>query len=117
VQCEAGWYDWWCKDSSLAAKTKILGKRVTQIADSKRFDKEACYVFFKNNCPVVGGLYDQFSICDMKSGDVLFCVQHLNKGSHGCDAAHWELYDRNVGFSDPVVYGSWRDCMKYFMNK
>lgn len=116
VQCEAGWYDWFCKDTALAGKTKKLGAKVCKIADSKRFDKETAYVFFKNNCPCFGPLYDQFSICDMESGDVLFCVQHLEKGSHGCSAAHWELYDASVGFSEPVVNGSWREVEKYFNN-
>lgn len=117
VQVEAGWYDWFCKDSSLANKTKNLGVKVLSIMDSKRFDKEKTYVFFKNNCPCVGALYDQFSICDIETGDVLFCVQHLlEKGSHGCDHAHWELYDGSVSFHDPVVNGTWNEVKKYFNN-
>lgn len=115
IQIEAGWYDWFCKDSSLAYKTQTLGKKVCAIADSKRFDKEKCYVFFKNNCPFVGPLYDQFSICDLKTGDVLFCCQHLEKGSHGCDKAHWEIYGDNAGEWGVVVNGTWRDVLNYFI--
>lgn len=114
VQIEAGWYDWFCRESSLPKKTQTLGRKVVALKDSKRFNNEKVYVFFKNNCPMVGPLYDQFSICDLVSGDVLFCVQHLERGSHGCEHAHWELYDSNVGFSVPVVNGTWRDVMKYF---
>ena len=116
VQIEAGWYDWFCRVHSLRQKTAYLGKKVVSIKDSKRFDADKSYVFFKNNCPMVGKLYDQFSICDMESDDVLFCVQHLEKGSHGCDHAHWELYDANVSFKEPVVNGTWREVKKYFMN-
>lgn len=114
IQCEAGWYDWFCKDSALAGKTKKLGAKVCKIENSKRFNKETSYVFFKNNCPFVGALYDQFSICDIESGDVLYCCQHLEKGSHGCDKAHWELYDADFSFRKPVVSGTWREVEKYF---
>lgn len=116
VQIEAGWYDWFCRASALRNKTMTLGCKVCDIKTSKRFDADKAYVFFKNNCPMVGKLYDQFSICDIKTGDVLFCVQHLEKGSHGCDHAHWELYDANVSFKEPVVNGTWREVKKYFMN-
>lgn len=117
VQIEAGWYDWFCRASALLRKTEKLGRKVAQLKDSKRFDQERCYVFFKNNCPMVGALYDQFSICDLKTGDVLFCIQHLEKGSHGCDKAHWEVYDADVSFETPVVNGTWRDVMDYFYNE
>ena len=116
VQIEAGWYDWFCRDSALYRKTEKLGKKVVSIKDSKRFDAEKSYVFFKNNCPFVGPLYDQFSICDLETGDVLFCCQHLEKGSHGCDHAHWEIYDRNAGFNIPVINGTWKDVKNYFLN-
>lgn len=116
VQCEAGWYDWFCKLSSLANKTKKLGAKVCKIANSKKFSKENSYVFFKNNCPIVGPLYDQFSICDIETREVLFCVQHLEKGSHRCEKAHWEVYDAKFGFTEPVVNGTWREVEKYFNN-
>lgn len=117
TQCEAGWYDWWCSTRALANKTEILGKKVVSIQDSPRFDKDKTYVFFKNNCPCVGKLYDQFSICDLESGDVLFCCQHLERGSHGCERAHWEIYARENGFNKPVVSGGWSTCQKWFNNK
>lgn len=75
TQIQAGWYDWFCKDYALLGKTRVLGKKVVEIADSGRFDKNTCYVFFKNNCPCVGPLYDQFSICDIETGEVLFCCK------------------------------------------
>lgn len=116
VQIEAGWYDWFCCDAALFNKTEMLGRKVVSIASSKRFDATKSYVFFKNNCPMVGRLYDQFSICDLETGDVLFCCQHLEKGSHGCGRAHWELYDGGVSFETPVVSGAWNEVKKYFLN-
>lgn len=115
VQIDAGWYDWWCKDSSLANKTKALGKKVLTIMDSKKFDKTKTYVFFKNNCPCVGALYDHFSICDIETGDVLYCVQHLEKGSHGCEKAHWEIYGEGE-WHTPLVNGDWNACKRFFNN-
>lgn len=114
TQCEAGWYDWFCHATSLAAKTEYLGKKVLSILDSKRFDKTKVYVFFKNNCPMVGPLYDQFSICNIETGDVLYCCQHLEKGSHGCDRAHWEIWDVRSEKSVLVASGNWNEVKKYF---
>lgn len=102
VQCEAGWYDWFCDDSSLQKKTMKLGKKVTGIVNSKRFDKETSYVFFKNRSSNA----DQFSICDIESGDVMFCVLHHSN--------RWEVYDATIGFDKPIVNGTWRDVAKYF---
>ena len=114
VQIEAGWWDWFCNDSALYGKTKTMGRKVESIMNSKRFDKDKCYVFFKNNCPFVGPLYDQFSICDIESCDVIYCVQHLEKGSHGCDHAHWEVYGRENEFKTPLIEGTWNEVKKWF---
>lgn len=114
TQIDAGWYDWFCRDGALAAKTKYLGKKVLSILDSKKFDKNKTYVFFKNNCPCIGPLYDQFSICDIESGNVLFCCQYLKKGSHGCDKAHWEICGRENDFKDVLIEGTWNECKKWF---
>lgn len=75
TQIEAGWYDWFCKDSSLKAKTYKLGGVVKQIKDGGKVDLANTYVFFKNNCPLNGPLYDDFRICDILTGNVQFTVQ------------------------------------------
>jgi len=112
TQIEAGWFDWFCNPFALAKKTQMLGKKVLSIMNY--IDTDNNYVFFKNNCPVVGALYDQFSICDLASGDVLYCCQHLEKGSHGCDKAHWEIYGRENDFENPIVEGDWNTCRRWF---
>ena len=38
TQIDAGWYDWFCKDTSLANKTKRMGQIVKQIKDGGKID-------------------------------------------------------------------------------
>lgn len=113
LQCQV-WYDWFCKDSSLLAKTMKLGKRVAQIAATHKFDANKCCMYFKNNCPAVGPLYDQFSIFEIETDRLLYVVQFLNRGSHGCEKAHCELYGIDNNFAEPIVNGSWREVKKFF---
>jgi hypothetical protein len=93
TQCDAGWYDWFCSDKSLKNKTVKMGNIIKGITNEDIL--ENMYVFFKNNCPMEGRLYDQFKFCDIKTGDVQFCI------SIDCD---W--YD-----SKYVVHGlgSWQE--------
>lgn len=67
-----GFYDWFCKDSSLEAKGKTLMAKVIRLIESGRIliNISESYVFFKNNCPFDGPLYDSFAICN-KEGDVI----------------------------------------------
>ena len=51
VQIQAGWYDWFCKDSSLANKTKKMGNIVRQVKRGGKVNLDDWYVWFKNNCP------------------------------------------------------------------
>jgi hypothetical protein len=112
TQIEAGWYDWFCRDSSLKNKTKNLGNKIDQIKESKRFNPEKCYVFFKNNCPANGSLYDSFSICDLESGDVLFWVTPRN--GHDIHRGKAQVFSSN-DFENPAAEGSWLDIKKWFM--
>lgn len=112
TQIEAGWYDWFCRDTSLAAKTQKLGKKVVQLMNSEKIDVEKNYVFFKNNCPMRGSLYDDFRICDIETGNVLYtitpsCGHTVNKGVA-------EVWGRENDFKEPLVSGTWKDVKAFF---
>ena len=109
TQIEAGWYDWFCRDTSLAAKTQNLGKKVLRVMKSSKIDVEKNYVFFKNNCPGVGGLYDDFRICDMETGNVIYTV--VPRCTHSGKA---EVWGRENNFQEPLVAGSWKDVKAFF---
>ena len=83
-----GFYDWFCADSSLERRSKSL------VAKLKKFLKmnptlslDEHYVFFKNNCPMVGPTYDDFRIVDRKTGNVRYTV--VPKCSHSGQAEIW----------------------------
>lgn len=111
TQCKAGWYDWFCRDTSLANKTKRLGNIVRHIVNSTKFDADKVYVFFKNNCPMVGHLYDSFSICDLESGDVLFWITPSN--GHKSDNGKAQVLAA-PDFENPVVEGTVKDIVAFF---
>lgn len=75
TQIQAGWYDWFCKDSSLAAKTKKMGNIVRQIKSGGKVNLDNWYVWFKNNCPLNGPLYDDFRFAKLDTGDVQMTIQ------------------------------------------
>jgi hypothetical protein len=41
------------------------------------------YVLFQNCCPGEGSLYDEFKICDMEMGDIIYTV--VQKSGHECN--------------------------------
>ena len=65
TQIKAGWYDWFCKDESLANKTKRMGSIVKQFKEGGKLNLDSMYVWFKNNCPLAGPLYDDYRIADI----------------------------------------------------
>jgi hypothetical protein len=109
TQCEAGWYDWFCRDTSLANKTRSLGNKVLQLMKSEKVDCEKNYVFFKNNCPMNGPLYDDFRICSLETGDVIYTV--VPRSGHTGKAEVWG-HDNN--FDGPIVSGNWKDVKNFF---
>lgn len=111
VQTDCGWFDWFCNTDSLYTRLKKLAPKVIEVAESGVVDSKNHYVFFKNVCPLIGPTYDSFRICDIESGKVMLCFSHLNKGSHNCKSAHWELDDFRNGHT--LISGTWRDIRKY----
>lgn len=112
TQCKAGWYDWFCKDGALKGRLDKLAPKVKQIAQSPKVNIDEMYVFFKNNCPMAGPLYDDFRICDLQSGDVIFTVVPSEpRNEKGQRSEVWGIAN---GFNGPLVKGDWNDVKKYF---
>jgi len=85
-------YDWFCKDSSLRNKSWKLMKQVkTFLKHNQQIDLLEHYVFFKNNCPMNGPLYDDFRICNIETGNVVFTV--IPKCGHSGKAEIWGKND------------------------
>ena len=112
TQIGAGWYDWFCKDSSLANKTKTLGAKLKTLLPSPKIDQKSTYVFFKNNCPMNGTLYDDFRICDIKTGDVIWTITP-RVGHKSADGAA-EVWGKENSFDGPIVHGTWKDVVAFF---
>lgn len=94
-------YDWFCKDESLKRKADTLFRQVKKfVGANPSIDLDKHYVFFKNNCPMNGPLYDDFRICDIKEGNVQYNV--TAKSGHTKMA---EVYTSAHGFSEPVRTG------------
>lgn len=74
TQCAAGWYDWFCRTESLRNKTQRMGRIILKVKSGGKINMDNWYVWFKNNCPMVGPLYDDFRFADRKTGDVQFTI-------------------------------------------
>lgn len=98
TQIEAGWYDWFCKDSSLVNKTKRMGNIIKQIKPGGKVDLEKSYIWFKNNCPFNGPLYDDFRIADIESGTTLLVIQIDNRANE----FRYTVFARLNDFRTPV---------------
>lgn len=117
VQIQAGWYDWFCKDELLYKKTKALYGKLQQIIFSKRIQQlglENVYVFFKNNCPVNGSLYDDFRICSIETGNVIYTI--VPKCGHKSSKGLAEIWGKENEFKEPLFKGTWNDAKKFFNN-
>jgi hypothetical protein len=108
----AGWYDWFCEDEELKERLDELFPKVAEIANSKKIDVDNTYVFFKNNCPMCGDLYDDFRFCDVKTGDVLYTV--IPATGHTKNQGRAELWGNENDFERPLTLGTWETIQYYF---
>jgi hypothetical protein len=105
-------YDWFCNTTSLKNKAKALFPKVKRFLKSHpEINLDTHYVFFKNNCPMVGSLYDDFRIVDIESGNVVFTVtpfRIINPGKrygHSYRETKSEIWGRSNDFKQPIKEG------------
>lgn len=110
VQCEAGWYDWFCRDDALAGRLKKISSVVLGITDP--FILDNYYVWFKNNCPLNGPLYDDVRFEPLTGErDGKYFVVALDSPH---ERMKWALVTERYGYDAPEFEcGNVRDMVKY----
>ena len=94
-------YDWFCMEKSLKSKAEKLFKISKRFIKQYNIDVENTYIFFKNNCPINGPTYDDFRICDVETGNVIFTV--IPKSGHTGKA---EVWGKENNFEGPIIVGA-----------
>lgn len=113
TQCNAGWYDWFCRETALAGKTKKMGKIISRVKDNDKI-LDNMYVFFKNSCPMDYPLYDQFKFCDIEFGEVIYCID-IDCGYHDYK---YVVHGKEAEFKTPLFEtDSVYDLAKWFNSK
>lgn len=105
-------YDWFCKDSALPGKKRKLDAKVRKIAQSTKIDQDKMYVWYKNNCPCYGSLYDDIRFADIETGDVIYTI--VPKSGYKVSAGKSAVYGRENGFKEPLVEGTWDEVLVFF---
>ena len=110
VQCDAGWYDWFCRDESLAGRLKLLAPVIMGITEPAILDNY--YLWLKNNCPLKGPLYDdvRFEPLEGERNGRYFIIQR----SSPWEKHLWTIYTERHGFDEPEFgCSNVRDMIKY----
>lgn len=117
TQVKAGWYDWFCKDTSLVAKTHKLTKKLKSILPSSKINIDKNYVWFKNNCPMVGNLYDDLRIADIETGQSIYCIIPSSGFKHiKGQISVYDMTDKSERGGKELIFDSWKDLRKYFQS-
>jgi len=104
------WYDWFCSKKSLKNRSIKLFIKLKSIVNSSKINKDTMYVFYKNNCPMIGSTYDDFRICDIETGNVIYTI--IPKESRSGKS---EVWGSENDFKEVLASGTWKDIKNFFI--
>mgnify|MGYP003609724740 CR=1 FL=1 len=109
-------YDWFCKKTSLENKAKSFIPKLKFLVNNGIVNGDTCYVWFKNNCPMNGTLYDDMRISRISDDQFLggICPRTGHKNTIDGLASYWLL--REFGDLNTYNFENWTEMKKELLN-
>lgn len=105
-------YDWFCTDSGLNSRSKNLIPKVNFVFKTLGLDESQYKVFFKNNCPVYGELYDSFAIDSLDDKVRIWVAPKLGFSKenmhHKCEVCVIKYNENKISHELEKMFENWQ---------